>query len=131
MQEFHRIRHEQVQCLGLRRTWPRSSAWAQSGIDGKVDVYALRIILFIVLAGVPPFAASSDLELLNMQVSSEPRFGTLAPTIPNELAELIHRMLRKKAAERPSMAEVVSSLQRLGASQSVEHLVLSRRVSGT
>lgn len=28
------------------------------------------------------------------------------------------------------MAEVVSSLQRLGASQSVEHLVLSRRVSG-
>lgn len=107
------------QCLGAER------------IDGKVDVYALGIILFIVLAGVPPFAASSDLELLNMQVSSEPpALRQLAPTIPNELAELIHRMLRKKAAERPSMAEVVSSLQRLGASQSVEHLVLSRRVSG-
>lgn len=100
-------------------------------VDGKADVYALGIILFQSLAGAPPFSASSDLAVLNMQVSSDlPSLQQRAPNVPSGLAELVRKMLRKNPAERPSMSDVAASLQRFGASQSLEHLALPARTSG-
>ena len=94
-------------------------------IDGKADVYALGIILFEVLCGEPPFSAPNDLALLNMQVSDDPpSLQQRAPHVPTVLSSLIRKMLRKKPAERPAMVEVLTGLQRLGASQSLEHLVV-------
>ncbi len=100
-------------------------------VDGKADVYALGILLFQSLAGAPPFSAPSDLAILNMQVSNDPpSLQQRVPTVPSGLAELVRKMLRKNPAERPSMNDVASSLQRFGATQSLEHLALASRISG-
>lgn len=94
-------------------------------VDGKTDVYALGIILYQVLAGAPPFAADSDLAVLNMQVSDPvPPLRSRAPSVPSRLADLLQKMLRKRADERPPMAEVAATLQRLGTFQSIEHIAL-------
>lgn len=80
-------------------------------IDGMADVYAPGIILFEVLCGEPPFSAPNDLALLNMQVSDDPpSLQQRAPHVPTVLSGLIRKMLRKKSAERPAMAEVLTGL---------------------
>lgn len=100
-------------------------------VDGKTDVYALGVILFEVLAGKPPFSAPNDLALLNMQVSDDPpNLQQKAPRVPSVLANWIHKMLKKKPADRPTMAEVFAGLQRLGASQSLEHAIVVSHTPG-
>jgi serine/threonine protein kinase len=89
-----------------------------STIDGKVDVYALGIIFYEMLAGRRPFEAESTLELLNQHVHAMPpplcHRGDNLPVEPRA-AELSERMLAKNPDERPTMAEVAAEAMRLSA----------------
>lgn len=98
-------------------------------VDGKADVYSLGVMLFELLSGQPPFVASSDLALLNMHVSKPPpSLLQRVPDVSGEVADLVECMLRKKPAERISMAGLVKLLQKLGSTQSREQTALGALV---
>ena len=85
-------------------------------VTDKVDVYALGIMLFEMLAGRMPFIAESGFALMRQHIFRAPEnLAMLAPQLPPPLVALVHSMLIKKPEERPSMEQVLAALQQLGA----------------
>jgi serine/threonine-protein kinase len=90
-----------------------------SDVDGRVDVYALGILLFEMLAGAPPFQAETLDGVLRQQLSATPpALRRLRPSVPPELARLVEGMLAKRAEARPSMRQVGMALDALAAAAS-------------
>lgn len=86
-----------------------------ANVDDKSDVYALGVMLYEMLAGRVPFRGPTG-EVLAKQIYEEPpRLSEIAPWVTPEVASLIHRLLNKTKAERPSMRQVVSELERMTA----------------
>lgn len=82
--------------------------------DDRSDVYSLGIILYEMLTADIPFDAETDAELLSMHMFQEPpSLSKRAPHINPGLAQLVHRMLRKEPAARPSAGEVAAELTQL------------------
>ena len=82
-------------------------------VDHRSDIYCLGLILYEALAGQPPFHSDSPRELLNLQCTAPP------PPLPDEVRShlprgverILHRMLEKAPADRPtSAAEVTAAL---------------------
>lgn len=82
------------------------------GVDHRVDLYALGVIMYEMLAGVRPFEASDLREVLALQATSEP--APLPDSVPMNLRALVSRLLEKDKDKRPSSAEeVLAELQPL------------------
>ncbi len=85
-------------------------------ITDKADVYSLGVMLYRMLAGRPPFLAEGSGAIMAMHIYEKPTpIRELDPSIPEDLAELIHSLLAKESAERPPMAQVVQVLEQLRA----------------
>jgi serine/threonine protein kinase len=82
-------------------------------VDHRVDVYALGVLLFQMLTGRLPFAASSALAVLMMQVEQPPPAPRrLNPAIPPAVEAVVLQALAKAPAERyPSMAAFAAALR--------------------
>jgi serine/threonine-protein kinase len=80
-------------------------------VDGKCDVYALGIVIYELLAGVTPFRGGMMDVIAHQLTSSPPPLHQKAPGVPVWLAALVHIMLAKDPAQRPTMADVVSTLE--------------------
>ncbi len=91
---------------------PEQSGGSEA-VDHRADIYALGCILFEMLSGKPPFAASSVQELLIAhRFRSAPSLAAAVPNAPGWLTKLLARMLAKEPAERPaSMHEVAKALR--------------------
>jgi eukaryotic-like serine/threonine-protein kinase len=75
-----------------------------------IDIYALGIIAFEMLAGRRPFEHHDVTRLLDMQLYTEPpQLAEMAPRVPLHMCRLIGEMIRKDPAERPQSVEVVSA----------------------
>ena len=90
-------------------------------VDGRADLYSLSIMLFEMIAGVPPFEADQAVALLAMHTSSEvPAIADVAPEVrvPRSVEALIRKGLEKKREDRPGSAqEYISAIDRLLATE--------------
>ena len=76
-------------------------------LTSAADIYSLAVVAYHLLCRRPPFAAKTDLELLNLPLRAEPPRPNIAgPSIPHELDELLVAMLAKDPAARPSLDDV-------------------------
>jgi serine/threonine-protein kinase len=83
--------------------------------DHRVDIYAVGLLGYELLAGEAPFQASSPQETMAAQLTRAPEpISKRRPDAPPALAALLTRCLAKNPADRPQTAtEVVSLLDSL------------------
>ncbi|HEV8433538.1 MAG TPA: serine/threonine-protein kinase [Thermoanaerobaculia bacterium] len=86
-------------------------------IDGRADIYSFGIVLYEMLAGVPPFQADTPHSYLMMHASERPKpMREINPTVPDapELEALIFRALEKDRGRRFRTArEFADELERI------------------
>jgi serine/threonine protein kinase len=81
---------------------------------GHCDVYGLGVVAYQALVGRAPFLGATSVEILVQHLNrSAPPLAPRCPYAPYGLVELVERMLAKDFTERPSAAEVSSSLCKL------------------
>ena len=70
-------------------------------VSDRCDQYSLGGVMYALLAGRPPFRASSFVEMLQMQRFTEPQpVRRYAPDTPAELDRIIAQLLEKEPAKR-------------------------------
>jgi serine/threonine protein kinase len=78
--------------------------------DQRSDLYAIGVILFEMLRGVPPFAAPNDIDLIEQQLDTDP--PPLDASVPEPLREIVHRALAKQPDDRyPDALAMASALE--------------------
>jgi serine/threonine-protein kinase len=83
-------------------------------VDRRADVFSLGIVLFQLVTGKHPFAASSEFAMLRRIIGPEqaPRARTLVPDLPATIDEVIAHALSKDIDERfASMDELSRALE--------------------
>ncbi len=108
--------------LGVHGTTPQSQAsmlvgtpsymapeQARGGlISPSLDLYAVGVIAFEMITGQLPFLGSSVVEVLMKHAEEPPvKPSTLLMSVPDDVDELILKLLAKKPAERYATAEAV------------------------
>ncbi len=70
-------------------------------VDHRADIYAMGVILYEALAGVPPFTAPNLTDLVLKIAMKDPKpLEEVRDDVPHELARVIDRALRKKRTKR-------------------------------
>lgn len=83
-------------------------------VTEQSDVYSLGVILYKMLAGQAPFVSQGIGALIAMHLTESPApIREHNANVPIDLAALLHSMLEKAPASRPTMREVDAELRSL------------------
>ena len=93
-------------------------------VDARSDLWSFGVVAYEALAGASPFQTDSSAATVARILHEEPPCLSTVPSVPDWLAQLISRLLRKEPAERlPSASDVLIRLSE----HSLEGLVLEFR----
>ncbi len=85
-------------------------------VDAKADVYSLGVMLYRMLCGRPPFIGDGAGAVMAMHIYEQPPpIREFEPSVPEDLAGLVHMLLEKNPANRPTMQQVAHTLEQLKA----------------
>jgi serine/threonine-protein kinase len=78
-------------------------------VDARADIWGLGVVLYELIAGVPPFAAASIPQLIAAVITERPRRFSeeLRPQVPAELEAVIQRTLSKDRRDRTASVEAL------------------------
>jgi tetratricopeptide (TPR) repeat protein len=100
--------------LGTPGYMPPEQARGEDVLDPRADIFSLGCVLFECLTGAPAFAGQHlPAVLAKILFEPAPRARALSPEVPEALDDLVHRMLGKDVAGRPSAAEAAAALAAL------------------
>jgi WD40 repeat protein/serine/threonine protein kinase len=100
---------------GLRGTalYMSPEQWRLAEPTSAVDVWALGVMMFEMLAGARPFDGTAvAVRHAVCDPAPAPSLAARAPGLPHEVTQLVDDCLAKEAARRPAAAEVVERLER-------------------
>jgi len=79
--------------------------WQGIPIDSRVDVYALGIMVFEMLAGRTPFQGDTPFSMMHMHVTTPPpSLRSLRPDVPEPVEIVVEKALAKLPAQRYATA---------------------------
>ncbi len=83
-------------------------------VDERADVYAIGVMLYEMLTGVPPYARGDHMSVMYQHVQGRARPPCeINPALPKELGELIMRAMAVDKTKRyQNMEELRTALQR-------------------
>lgn len=101
--------------------------------DHRADLYAFGVMAFEIIAGRPPFVASTPTKLLAAHITEQPpSLLGLRPECPPALAALIMRCLEKEPDARPQqaseLAQVLDTVTSSGTGTSVPDILRGGRI---
>ncbi len=93
---------------------PEQAAGGKAAVTAAVDVYALGVILYELVAGRPPFRGDSSIETLRaIQRDEPPRIRATSPGVPVDLDTICMKCLEKSPSRRYANAgELADDLER-------------------
>jgi serine/threonine protein kinase len=79
-------------------------------LDGRADIFSLGCVLYRCISGRAPFRGPDALRmLLNGTPRMLPRLREFRPSIPNQLDDLVARMLSRSPEDRPATGDQVAT----------------------
>jgi eukaryotic-like serine/threonine-protein kinase len=97
--------------LGTPQYMAPEQAAADPNTDHRADLYALGVVGYEMLVGVPPFHGRSQHELLRAQLTEAPQsVASRRYDVPVALAQLIMQCLEKSPDARPKSADAMARL---------------------
>ncbi len=103
------------QVFGTPRYMSPEQALSTGEVDSRSDIYALGLIMYECIVGVPPFVAQTSIQYLSAHTTATPpKLREHFAEAPEVLEQLIDSCLAKSAEERPQTAEeVVKHLEQI------------------
>jgi serine/threonine-protein kinase len=115
------------QLVGTPLYMSPEQAKGEADIDRRVDVYALGVILYEMLAGAPPFEGDNYFQLLwkhGNEMPDPPSFKAPDADIPEAVEAIIMKALAKDPSDRfQTMAEMREALLGVAGGDVPRHLV--------